>query len=279
MNLVFKTKKLVTKLKTQNSKQKKNMQYTIHQKGKFQYIKEGSGEPVVLLHGLFGSMGNYEMLIAGLKQEYQLIVPVLPIFELPAKEVSMVSLMEHVYEFIIGEGYTKVHVVGNSLGGHIGLLLTLKAPELVQSLTLTGSSGLFENALGNSFPRRQDYEFVKKVAEGTFYDPNVATKELIDDIYEIANNPIKGLNIVVTAKSAMRHNLEQELHKIKTPTLLIWGANDTITPSFVGEDFNKKIAGSELHVFDQCGHAPMMEKPKEFIAVLKPFLEKNSSKS
>lgn len=250
------------------------MEYPIHKKGKFNYIEEGKGEVVILLHGLFGSMGNYKALINGLKSKYKLLVPVLPIFELSSREVSMHTLMEHVYEFIETQGYTSVHLVGNSLGGHIGLLLTLKAPALVRTLTLTGSSGLFENALGNSFPRRKSYEFVKEVAQKTFYDPKIASKALVDDIFEIVNTPTKGLNIVLTAKSAMRHNLEHELHKIQTPTLLIWGKNDTITPAFVGEDFNQKIKDSELHILDKCGHAPMMEKPQRFIQLLEPFLER-----
>jgi len=248
------------------------MEHTIHTKGKFKYIEEGEGEVMILLHGLFGSTGNYTALIEGFKSDYKMIVPILPIFDLPTRELSMVSIMEHVHEFIVAEGYESVHIVGNSLGGHIGLLLTLKDPNLVKTLTLTGSSGLFENALGGSFPRRQNYEFVEKVCQSTFYDPAVASKELVDEVFDTVNTPEKGLNIIVTAKSAMRHNLEHELHKIDKPTLLIWGENDTITPAFVGEDFKKKIKGSQLHVFDKCGHAPMMEKPAEFIAILQDFL-------
>lgn len=253
------------------------MKYPIHEKGKFKYIEEGNdnGDVVILLHGLFGSMGNYEALITGLKSTYKLVVPLLPIFELSSREISMTSLMEHVHEFILAEGYSFVHLVGNSLGGHIGLLLTLKDPAIVRSLTLTGSSGLFENALGGSFPKRKSYDFVKEVAQKTFYNPEVASKELIDDIFDIVNTPVKGLNIVITAKSAMRHNLEGELHKIEQPTLLIWGKNDTITPAFVGEDFNQKIKNSVLHILDECGHAPMMEKPTVFIELLEAFLEKN----
>lgn len=253
------------------------MEYPIREKGKFKYIEEGQGaEVIILLHGLFGSMGNFGPLITGLKAKYRLIVPLLPIYEMPRREISMTALMEHVYEFIQIEGYKSVHLVGNSLGGHIGLLMALKDPTIINSLTLTGSSGLFENALGGSFPRRQNYDFVKKVAQGTFYDPNVASKVLVDEIFETVNSPTKGLNIILTAKSAMRHNLEHELHKITAPTLLIWGKNDTITPAFVGEDFNQKIKGSELHILDECGHAPMMEKPRIFIQLLEAFLSKHS---
>ena len=251
------------------------MKYTIHEKGKFKYIEEGEGQVMILLHGLFGSTGNYTQLIEGFKSKYKLVVPILPIFELAPRDLSMITLMEHVLEFILSEGYNKVHIVGNSLGGHIGLLLTLKNPNLVQTLTLTGSSGLFENAMGGGFPHRKNYDFVKKACQETFYDPAVASKELVDDVFDTVNTPEKGLNIVITAKSAMRHNLEDELHKIDRPTLLIWGREDSITPAFVGEDFKAKIKGAQLHILEQCGHAPMMERPEQFIAILEAFLLEN----
>ncbi|MGH1338169.1 MAG: alpha/beta fold hydrolase [Aureispira sp.] len=252
------------------------MTYSIKEQGKFRYLQEGEGEVVVLLHGLFGSMGNYTAIMKDLKKDYQLLVPMLPIYDTPKRSLSILSLMEHVQEFLQHLGHKRVHLVGNSLGGHIALLLTLQAPELVQSLTLTGSSGLFENALGSSFPRRQNYDFVRKVVENTFYDPIVATKEIVDEVFEIINTPEKGLKIIITAKSAMRHNLEKELHRITAPTLLIWGKEDNITPAFVGEDFQEKIANSTLHFFENCGHAPMMEYPQAFIDLLRPFFEENT---
>ena len=251
------------------------MNFNINTKGKFKYIEEGAGDIIILIHGLFGTTGNFTALIDGLKSKYKVIVPILPIFDLPPRELSMVSLSDHVLDFIRSEAYDSVHIVGNSLGGHLGLMLTLKNPSVVRSLTLTGSSGLFENALGGGFPRRQNYDFVTKVCENIFYDPKVATKELVDEVFDTVNTPEKGLNIIVTAKSAMRHNLEHELHKIDKPTLLIWGREDNITPAFVGEEFKEKIKGSELHIFEHCGHAPMMEKPEKFISVLESFLLKN----
>jgi pimeloyl-ACP methyl ester carboxylesterase len=252
------------------------MTYTIKEEGEFRYLQEGTGEVIVLLHGLFGSMGNYTAIMEYLKEDYQLLVPMLPIYTTPRRELSIISLMEHVQAFLKHFGHKRVHLVGNSLGGHIALLLTLEAPEVVQSLTLTGSSGLFENALGSSFPRRQNYDFVRKVVENTFYDPVVATKEIVDEVFEIINTPEKGLKIIITAKSAMRHNLEHELHRIQAPTLLIWGKEDNITPAFVGSDFHEKIPHSELHFFEKCGHAPMMEYPQPFIEILRPFLKKNA---
>ena len=251
------------------------MNFSIKKKGKYKYIEEGEGDVVVLLHGLFGSTGNFTALIEALSLSYKVLVPILPIFDLPPGELSIISLSDHVLDFICNETSEPVHITGNSLGGHLGMMLTLKNPSIVKSLTLTGSSGLFENALGTGYPRRQDYDFITKVCENIFYDTHIATKELVDEVFETVNTPEKGLNIIITAKSAMRHNLEHELHKIATPTLLIWGKEDKITPAFVGEEFHKKIKNSELHIFEKCGHAPMMELPDKFIPILEKFLLKN----
>ena len=245
----------------------------IKEEGKFKYIEEGQGTPLVLLHGLFGALSNFIDLIDAFKGQYRVVVPMLPLFELPVRELSVTALKNHVVEFLELKNYGEpVHLLGNSLGGHVALVLTLEHPELVRSLTLTGSSGLYENTFGSNFPQRQNYEYIKQKTEATFFDPKVATKELVDDIFEIVNNAEKGLRIVVTAKSAIRHNLAEDLHKIQQKTLLIWGKQDSVTPPFVGEEFNEKIPNSTLHFFDECGHAPMMEKPQEFIPILREFL-------
>ena len=82
------------------------------------------------------------------------------------------------------------------------------------------------------------------------------------------------IKIIALAKSAIRNNLGDELKAIKQPTCLIWGNNDTITPPFVGKEFNRLIPNSELHFIDLCGHAPMMEQPELFNKILEDFLEK-----
>ena len=150
----------------------------------------------------------------------------------------------------------------------------MKYQPKVRALILTGSSGLFESALGTSFPKRGDYDFIKERTQHTFYDPNKATKELIDEVFEIVNNRIKAIKIIATAKSAIRHNLRDDLEQIKLPTLLIWGKDDTITPAFVGEEFNRLIDKSELHFIDKCGHAPMMEQPEQFNAFVDDFISR-----
>ena len=251
------------------------MSYDIKEEGNFKYIESNPGAPVLLLlHGLFGALSNFAGIITHFRDSHNVVVPILPIFEMPLKEVSLEGLVDHVEAFVEYKKFDECHVLGNSLGGHIAQLFLLKRPEKVKSLVLTGSSGLFESAMGSTFPKRGDYEYIRVKTESTFFRPEVATKELVDEIFDIVNDRNKAIRVVVTAKSALRHNLADKLEKIDQPTLLIWGKQDTITPLFVGEKFNELIKNSTLSIVDECGHAPMMEKPDEFNSILKDFLSK-----
>jgi len=250
------------------------MQYTIHQQDKFKFIEEGEGEPLVLLHGLFGALSNFKDLIEYFRHHYKVVVPMLPLFELDILHTTVGGLAKHVHKFLELRDYKNVHLLGNSLGGHVGLVHVLKHPERIRSLILTGSSGLFENGMGDSYPKRGDYEYIKKKTEITFYDPKMATEELVNEVFEITRNRLKVIKIIALAKSAIRNNLGEELSNIKQPTLLVWGNNDTITPPFVAREFQRLIPNSELHFIDKCGHAPMMEQPEEFNVILHKFLKK-----
>lgn len=250
------------------------MEYEIKQADKFKFIEVGEGEPLILLHGLFGALSNFEDLIEYFRQHYKVVVPMLPLFDLDLLHTSVGGLQKFVHKFIENRNYQGVHLLGNSLGGHVALVHVLKHPERIKSLILTGSSGLFENGMGDTYPKRGDYEYIKKKTELTFFDPQTATKELVDEVYEIVNNRIKAIKIIALAKSAIRNNLGEELNQIKQPTLLVWGNNDSITPPFVGREFQRLIPNSELHFIDKCGHAPMMEVPAEFNQILHKFLTK-----
>lgn len=250
------------------------MKHKIIEEGRFKFIEtKGGGETLLLLHGLFGALSNFEGILDHFSKNYNVVVPILPIFELPIRKVSVTGLVDHVADFVAYKGYERVHVLGNSLGGHIALMFTLAYPKLVASVVLTGSSGLFESAMGTSFPKRENRAFIKKKTEDTFYDPAVATEELVEEVFSIVNDRNKAIRVIATAKSAVRHNLGDKLHQITCPTLLVWGREDQITPAFVGEKFHELIPHSRLIFIDKCGHAPMMEHPEVFNRYLDEFLE------
>ena len=248
------------------------MEYQIKEEGKFKFIEEGSGEPILFLHGLFGGLSNFTSLITHYRTTHLVVVPMLPLLEMDLLHTSVSGLQKFVNRFIEFRGYQNLHLMGNSLGGHVALLHTLKNPARIKSLILTGSSGLFENGMGDTYPKRGDKEYIRNKTALTFYDPAMATDELVNEVFEITNNRMKVIKIIALAKSAIRNNLGEELNQIKQPTCLIWGNNDSITPPFVAKEFHKLIPNSELHFIDKCGHAPMMEVPVEFNKLLDGFL-------
>lgn len=252
------------------------MQYEIKQSGKFKFVQEGSGDNLVLLHGLFGALSNFKDLVDCFKEKYTVYIPMLPLYDLTNFDTSVSGLAKHVAKFIDAKKLTNVNLLGNSLGGHIALVYALAHPDKVKTITLTGSSGLFENGMGETYPKRGDKDYIRKKVELTFYDPNSATDELVDEVYNIVNNRLKAVKIIYLAKSAIRHHLGEELKNIKQPVCLIWGHNDTITPPMVAEEFKKLLPNSELHWVDKCGHAPMMEVPGEFNVLLNEFLNKHA---
>lgn len=245
--------------------------------GEFKYIDEGQGSTIILLHGLFGALSNWDGVVRKFSQKYRVIIPMLPIYDLPVREAGLGKLIEYLEAFIEKKKLDNFDLMGNSLGGHLALMYVMKHPAKVNRLILTGSSGLFENSMGGSFPKRGSYDYIKERVEYTFYDPNTATEEYIQEVFETTKSIPKCMRIVGIAKSAQRHNLGSELHSIKAKTLLVWGLNDTITPPLVAHDFNRLIKNSTLRFIDKCCHAPMMEHPDKFNEILESFLNEEQA--
>lgn len=251
------------------------MSYKLKNSADFEYIDEGKGEILLLLHGLFGALSNWASVIEEFSKEYRVIIPMLPIYTAPFRKASVQYLSGYVDAFVKELNLDNFTALGNSLGGHVGLVYTLENPTKVNRLVLTGSSGLFESGMGGTFPKRGSYDYIKERVEYTFFNPNTATKELVDEVFEITNNNRKALNIIAIARSAQKHNMSKDIVNIKCPTLLVWGMNDMITPPEVAHEFDKLIPNTTLKFVDKCGHVPMMEQSDHFNITLKEFLQQN----
>ena len=249
------------------------MTINIKQEKEFNFIDEGEGEVLLLLHGLFGALSNWEGVLNQFSKKYRVLIPMLPIYDMPVRTAGLKTLTEYIEKFVKFKDLRNINILGNSLGGHLALLYTLKNESNVKRLVLTGSSGLFENSMGGSYPKRGSYAFIKQKVEYTFYDPNVATKELVDEVFNTTQSIAKCFSIVAIAKSAQRHNMATEITRIQQPTLLVWGLNDTITPPSVAYEFNHLIPNSQVKFIDKCCHAPMMEHPEKFNEYLDEFLK------
>jgi len=250
------------------------MNYEVVEQEGFKFIEVGEGEPLVLLHGLMGELSNWEHTVEAFKSKYRVLVPILPIYDLPILTLGVKSLSKYLHRFLKFKKLNQVVLVGNSLGGHVGLVFTVAHQEFVKALVLAGSSGLYENAFGGSFPRRESYDFIKEKVEFTFYSPETATKELVDEVFKTVNDRSRVIRILALAKSAIRHNMAKELKKITIPVSLIWGKQDKVTPPEVANEFHELLPNSELNWVDKCGHAPMMEQPEIFNNYLGKFLDR-----
>lgn len=243
--------------------------------GKYRYYEAGEGTPIIILHGLMGGLSNFDGVANYFPQQgYKIVIPELPIYTQSILKTNVKAFAKFVKDFITHKGYDRVILLGNSLGGHIALYHTKMYPEKMLGLIITGSSGLYENAMGDSYPRRGDYDYIQKKAEDVFYDPKIATKEIVDEVYEIANDRIKLIKTLTIAKSAIRHNMAKDLPKMHVPTCIIWGKNDKVTPPEVAVEFDQLLPNSSLHWIDKCGHAAMMEHPDEFNQIMHEWLKK-----
>ena len=246
----------------------------VKEEGKFKWLEEGKeGQPIILLHGLMGGVENFGEMVDFISEEYIVYGLDLKLFEGNLLKVSVKELSNYLYEFMNHLGLDSAVLIGNSMGGHIGLIFTKDHPEKVDGLILTGSSGLFEDSMGSSFPRRGDKDYIRAKTEEVFYDPKVATDELVDRVFEIANNRISVLKLLGYAKSAIRHNMAADIPNINKPVCLVWGAEDKVTPPHVAEEFHKLLPNSELNWIPLCGHAAMWEHPKRFSEIVLQFLK------
>ena len=249
------------------------MVFEINKEKDFKYIEEGDGLPIIILHGLMGGLSNFNGVITFFKEKgFKVLMPVLPIYDLPILKTSVRELSNFLDRFIKFKKIKKFVLIGNSLGGHIALYYT-KIFNRANGLVLTGSSGLYEKGMGSGYTKRGDYNVMKKKVEEVFYNPRVANKELVDEVFETVNDRNKLIKILAMAKSAIRHNMAKDLPKMKLPCLIIWGKNDNVTPPEVGIEFNNLLPNSDLVWIDKCGHAPMMEHPEKFNEILLDWLK------
>ena len=253
------------------------MKQVIKSEGKFNYAEIGEGTPILVLHGLMGGLSNFDGVTEYFPQQgYKVVIPELPLYKMPLLKTGLGTLSKYISEFIKYKAYEKVILLGNSLGGHIALLTSKLYPEHIKAMIITGSSGLYESAMGESYPRRGDYNFIKKKAEEVFYDPAVATQEIVDEVFETVNDRNKLIRTLAISKNAIRHNMAKDLPKMNIPTCIIWGKQDGVTPPEVAIEFHQLLPDSDLFWIDKCGHAAMMEHPGEFNRILSNWLTKRA---
>ena len=235
------------------------------------YETGDNGPVIILLHGLFGAVSNWDGVLPHFSKFSRTIAVKFPIFTGKKNEVKVKALALLTEYFIRSRGYDKVVLCGNSLGGHVALRLTLACPDLVDKLILSGSSGLYEHTV-STLPMKPDVKFVQEHMDRVFHKKEFITPERIAESVDVLNDRKRITNLIHAAKSAKHDNLEKLLPEIKVPTLLIWGENDQVTDMQVARQFNSLIPNSKLVSMKECGHAPMIEEPEWFAGEVEKFV-------
>lgn len=229
--------------------------------------------PLVLLHGMFGGVSNYDFIAEKCtKTGYEVWIPELPLCDAP-KNVTVQFLGDWLHDFMQYQEIKNPILVGNSMGGHLALDAYLRKRCKAKAMILTGSSGLFEEQFGESTPKRRNREYIRQRIELTFEHFEV-TEEMVDSVMAILRDRKKLIHMVSLARSTHKYNLRNQLGSVDCPVLLIWGRQDKITPPEVAIEFQELIPDATLRWIDNCGHAPMMEHPNRFFAELKPFIDR-----
>lgn len=237
----------------------------------------GEGPNAVLfLHGLFGTPDHWRVVMEQLGDRFRLLAPQLPIDPQPGRRKhgmrTIADLTRQVIELIDELELDSLVLCGNSLGGLIAIDSCLQRPDLAKGLVLAGSAGLFERSPIRGLRSQPSREFVRSTVFGILHDESMVTEELVDDWHRSLRDRDYVRFLLRVSRATRDRCVQDELHQLQVPTMIVWGRNDEITPPSTANEFKRLIATSQLEFIDDCGHAPNWERPEEFARVLDNFL-------
>jgi pimeloyl-ACP methyl ester carboxylesterase len=242
-------------------------------------LMAGVENPVVLmLHGFLGSPKNWRACAEAMAVRRRVLVPELPFFGGHPPPDPIEHFLKFLVALIAAEQAGRVVVMGNSFGGQLAVHLALREPERVVGLVLTGSGGLYQPKSTRQFHRHRGREWLRGQIREIFFDESFVTDELVDELMAISNDLKKLKEILRLAKNTRKVSVRELLPRIHCPVLLVWGADDKITPPSAAREFQKLLPDAELHFISQCGHAPMLERPVEFTRLVEDFLRRVSAR-
>jgi pimeloyl-ACP methyl ester carboxylesterase len=231
----------------------------------------GNGETLLFLHGA-GGISAWTPYLDALAERYDVIAPSHPGFGNSDNPewLDNISDMAYFYlDFMEQLDLTDVHLVGNSLGGWIASEVAVRSTDRIKTLTLVSAAGV--NVVG--VPMGDIFMWSnEEAARKMFFNQEMAEARIAAaaDLTE-EQKDVQLKNYFTTGKLSWNprfHNpdLIKWLHRVKVPTMLIWGESDNIFPPVYGEAYKEAITGSELRIIPECGHLPHQEKLDDFLA-------------
>lgn len=243
---------------------------------KINYIIEGTGRDVLLLHGWGGSIQTMMPIFNILKDKCRVVALDLPGFgesDVPGRPWNSYDYAECIKKFIDKTGLKSIILFGHSHGGRISIILSGKY-NMVNKLILIDSAGLIPKRSTKYYFKVYSFKFLKKLY--TTFSFGKSKEEKLEKFYEkYGSTDYKESHGIMrqTMVKVVNDNLEPLIPKIKNPTLLIWGENDQDTPLYMGTIMEEKIPDSGLVVLKGAGHYSYIDCYDQFKAVINSFLK------
>jgi pimeloyl-ACP methyl ester carboxylesterase len=252
--------------------------------GRTRYLEAGSGEPMILLHGVnyIGGGDSFAKIIPLLAERYRVIAPDFigwgygDTLNIP---YSFAYLVDFVRELQDALGLERSHIVGHSMGGWVATLFAYESPNRVDKLVLVAPGGATTRTLSQMTefepPTREHLEKLFAVTEklsGAELEAKVAEavrKTEVPGRLEAYRMILSHMNEPLTRQ---RYNTLRRLPLIKMPTLVVWGRQDKINAPELGEQIQAGLPHSRLVWIDDCGHSVQAEHPAELSAAIREFV-------
>ena len=259
------------------------------------YLDAGKGSPVILVHGLGGSMWQWEYQQTALSAAHRLITPDLlgsGLSDKPDLAYTPTEMVEFFREFMDRLGVPRATLVGNSMGAGLVIGMALTYPERVDRLVLiSGFPDRVRDKLGSPTVRRAIDSWIpiwlvslgnwfagrgvtRDVLSEIVYDHRLLTPIVIERSYLNRRRPglIRPLQTLIRNLPLWEEGFARQLPKIRRPTLIVWGAEDRVFPPKVGEELHAAIPGSSFALIPEAGHIPQWERPDQVNRILLNFL-------
>jgi len=248
---------------------------------KTKLLRGGSGEPLLYLHSAGGET-LWLPFHEDLAQHFEVFAPAHPGFDTSDgldKIDSMEDLVFHYVDFWDAMGWDKVNVVGLSLGGWIGAEFAVRYSNRVKKLVLVDSAGLYVKGapIHPMWEHAREPEILRRIL---FADPEgplamtliMHPEEMPDEMLIATLKAAEATARVGWNPYLHNPKLRGHLHRIKVPTLVLWGDKDGLIPPAHGKAFADGIPGAKLSVIENCGHMPNIECQEEFVKRVLAFL-------
>ena len=266
------------------------------------YLRAGTmGPPLVLLHGVGDNAFDWQWVMPALASTHRVYAPDPPGSggsARPLDDYSPAFFTRFVAAFLDALGVDHAAVIGNSLGGLVGLRLALAEPQRVTALGLVSSGGLGREVtyalrslalpgygkLAVAWGKRRPGAAQRALGRAAlvFARPRGAPREWIEEQYRLAQLPgfLEAQLATVRAQVGLkgqREVLVDRLAQLERPTMVVWGTRDRVLPYSQAKEAFSRLAEGYLELIPECGHLPQVEQPERFVSGLRQFLNEKGS--